>query len=146
MAEQTTSSIVINASPEEIMAVIADLERYPEWSAGMKSVEVLTVYDDADERPASARFSLDMSGIKDTYTLDYDWHGLESVTWTLGEGSVLKAMDGEYALHDNGDGTTTVDYALAVDVSIPMLGMMKRRAEKIIIDTALKGLKKRVEG
>ena len=36
-------------------------------------------------------------------------------------------------------------YRLAVDVSIPMIGMLKRKAEKVIIDTALKGLKKRVE-
>jgi ribosome-associated toxin RatA of RatAB toxin-antitoxin module len=146
MAEQTTSSIVIHAGPEEIMAVIADLERYPEWSTGVKNVEVLMVFDDADERPANARFSLDMSGIKDTYTLDYEWYGVEWVTWTLDQGSVLTEMDGVYRLTDNGDGTTTVDYALAVDVAIPMLGMMKRKAEKIIIDTALKGLKKRVEG
>ena len=30
-------------------------------------------------------------------------------------------------------------------MTIPMIGMMKRRIEKTIIDTALKGLKKRVE-
>jgi hypothetical protein len=29
---------------------------------------------------------------------------------------------------------------------MPLLGMMKRKAEKVIIDTALKELKKRVEG
>jgi len=39
-----------------------------------------------------------------------------------------------------------VTYRLAVDVKIPMLGMLKRKAEKVIIDTALKELKKRVEG
>jgi hypothetical protein len=38
-----------------------------------------------------------------------------------------------------------VTYRLRVDVSIPMIGMLKRRAEKVIIDTALKGLKQRVE-
>jgi hypothetical protein len=32
-----------------------------------------------------------------------------------------------------------------VDISIPMIGMFKRKAEKVIIDTALKDLKKRVE-
>jgi hypothetical protein len=58
----------------------------------------------------------------------------------------MKAMDGVYLLHDNGDGSTTVTYQLAVDVKIPMLGMIKRKAEKVIIDTALKELKKRVEG
>ena len=36
-------------------------------------------------------------------------------------------------------------YELTVDIAIPMLGLMKRKAEKIIIDTALKELKKRVE-
>ena len=33
----------------------------------------------------------------------------------------------------------------ALDVSIPLIGMLKRKGEKILIDTALKGLKKRVE-
>ena len=37
-------------------------------------------------------------------------------------------------------------YELAVDVRIPMIGMVRRKAEKRIIDTALKGLKQRVEG
>ncbi len=37
-------------------------------------------------------------------------------------------------------------YQLAVDLAIPMLGMFKRKAEKVIMDTALKELKKRVEG
>jgi hypothetical protein len=39
-----------------------------------------------------------------------------------------------------------VTYELAVAVRVPMPGMLKRRAEKIIIDTALKGLKTRAEG
>jgi hypothetical protein len=58
---------------------------------------------------------------------------------------MLKAMDGAYELDDRSDGTTEVTYRLAVDISIPMIGMLKRKAEKVIIDTALKGLKKRVE-
>ena len=40
---------------------------------------------------------------------------------------------------------TTVTYSLAVDLNIPMIGMLRRKAEKVIIDTALKGLKRRVE-
>ena len=63
------------------------------------------------------------------------------VSWTLTQGDMLKAMDGTYLLTDNGDGTTEVVYQLAVDVSIPMIGMIKRKAEKVIVDTALRGLK-----
>ena len=37
-------------------------------------------------------------------------------------------------------------YHLTVDVNLPMIGLFKRKAEKTIIDGALKNLKKRVEG
>jgi hypothetical protein len=90
-------------------------------------------------------FVLDVSPIKDEYTLAYEWDGYDAVTWTLVEGKMLKAMDGAYLLDDRGDGTTEVTYRLAVDISIPMIGMLKRKAEKVIIDAALKELKKRVE-
>jgi ribosome-associated toxin RatA of RatAB toxin-antitoxin module len=145
MADRTESSIVIDAAPGPIMEVIADLETYPEWTSGLREVEVLTVYEDTN-RPAEARFVIDSGGIKDEYTLEYEWDGDESVSWTLGAASMLKAMDGTYGLEDLGDGSTKVVYQLAVDVKIPMLGMIKRKAEKVIVDTALKGLKARVEG
>ena len=144
MADSTESSIVISAPPAQVMAVIADLASYPEWTDGMKSVEILANYEDG--KPADARFVVDAGAIKDTYSLEYDWADDDSsVSWKLTEGGMLKAMDGTYTLTDNGDGTTTVAYKLAVDVSIPMIGMIKRKAEKVIVDTALKGLKKRVE-
>jgi ribosome-associated toxin RatA of RatAB toxin-antitoxin module len=144
MADQTESSIVINASPAAIMDVIADLAAYPQWSDGIKEVTVLALYED-DSRPADARFNLSSGAIKDIYELEYDWDGDEKVSWTLTKGDMLTAMDGVYELTPNGDGSTTVHYRLAVDVKIPMIGMIKRKAEKVIVDTALKGLKKRVE-
>ena len=144
MADQTQSSIVIDASPAAIMTVIADLKSYPDWSDGIKEVTVLAVFED-DNRPADARFNLASGAIKDIYELEYDWDGDHKVSWTLTKGDMLTAMDGVYELTDNGNGTTTVDYRLSVDVKIPMIGMINRKAEKVIVDTALKGLKKRVE-
>ena len=142
MAEQTTSSIVIDAAPAAVMGVIADFEAYPSWAQGVKKAEPV----DADKRPEQVYFELDASPIKDAYTLAYDWDGDDGVSWSLVEGKMLKAMDGAYLLEDRGDGSTEVTYRLAVDISIPMIGMLKRKAEKVIIDTALKELKKRVEG
>jgi ribosome-associated toxin RatA of RatAB toxin-antitoxin module len=144
MADQTESSIIINAAPATIMDVIADLEAYPQWSDGINDVKVLSVFEE-DNRPADAHFSLVSGAIKDDYELEYDWDGDRKVSWTLTKGDMLTAMDGVYELTDNGDGTTTVNYRLAVNVKIPMIGMIKRKAEKVIVDTALKGLKKRVE-
>jgi len=144
MSESTESSIDIQAGPAAVMAVIADIASYPQWSDGIVSVQVLSRYED-DDRPADARFQVESGLIKDTYELEYDWDGDAAVSWKLTKGDLLKSMDGSYTLTDSGDGSTTVHYRLAVDVRIPMIGAMKRKVEKVIIDTALKGLKKRVE-
>ena len=143
MADQTTSSIVVDASPAEVMAVIADFPAYPSWATGVKTAEVLSELPGG--RAEQVFFTLDVAPIKDEYTLAYDWSGEDQVTWTLVEGKMLRALDGAYVLVDRGDGTTDVTYRLALDVSIPLIGMLKRKGEKILIDTALKGLKKRVE-
>lgn len=142
MAEQTTSSIVVNATPAEIMDVIADFEAYPTWADSMSETEVLST--DAAGRAEQVRFKMDAGPISDEYTLAYTWASNE-VRWNLVQAKMVKGMDGAYVLKDLGDGSTEVTYRLAVDVSIPMIGMLKRKAEKVIIDTALKGLKKRVE-
>jgi uncharacterized membrane protein len=144
MANATTSSIDIAAPAEQVMAVIADFESYPEWAEQVKSVEVLE--PGAVGRPARVRFTMDAGPIKDSYTLDYSWAGDDrAVSWTLVKGQMQKAQDGSYTLSKALGGGTTVTYSLAVDLNIPMIGMLRRKAEKVIIDTALKGLKRRVE-
>jgi ribosome-associated toxin RatA of RatAB toxin-antitoxin module len=143
VADEASSSITIAAAPGDIMTVIADVAAYPQWSTGIKSATV----DEpaADGRPAKATFVLDAGVIKDTYTLAYTWSGDDHVAWTLVEGgAMLKSQTGSYTLKADGK-QTQVEYRLAVELKVPMLGMFKRKAEKVIIDTALKGLKKRVE-
>ena len=142
MADQATSSISISAPKSDVMAVIADFKAYPEWSGQIKAVNVDET--GADGRASKVTFTLDAGVIKDDYTLAYTWHGDDRVDWTLVKSRALKSQVGSYILSESG-GTTDVTYQLAVDLNIPMLGMFKRKAEKVIIDTALKGLKKRVE-
>jgi hypothetical protein len=57
---------------------------------------------------------------------------------------LLKSLDGAYKLAPKGSGTD-VTYELSVDLMIPMIGLLKRKAERRLTDTALKDLKKRVE-
>jgi len=124
------------------MGVIADFGAYPEWATGIRSAEVLAT--GPDDRPERVRFGLDASVIKDSYVLAYHWDGDASVRWQLAEaGSVVTEMSGEYQLAEDAKGTE-VRYELAVGTRVP-LGLLKRRAERTIIETALKGLKTRAE-
>jgi ribosome-associated toxin RatA of RatAB toxin-antitoxin module len=142
MADTTTSSIVIGMPRKDVMAVIADFAAYPKWATGVRGADVLS---SADGRAATVRFTLDAGVIKDTYVLGYDWDGDARVRWNLTEpGSMISEMSGGYELADRGD-HTEVTYELTVGIKIPLLGMLKRRGEKMIIDTALKGLKSRAE-
>jgi carbon monoxide dehydrogenase subunit G len=143
MADQSTQSITIDAPPAAIMAVIADFAAYPKWAGSVKSAEVLS--SGPDGRAAQVKFQLDAGPVKDEYVLEYDWTGDERVDWHLVRASMQRSQQGSYVLVPRG-GSTEVTYHLAVDLVIPMLGMLKRKAEKVIMDTALKELKKRVEG
>jgi ribosome-associated toxin RatA of RatAB toxin-antitoxin module len=140
---RTTSDIVIDAPADRIMDVIADFGSYPAWATGVKAAEVVA---SDDGRAQQVHFILDATPIRDEYDLGYTWDGDRSVSWSLTEkGAMLTSMDGAYVLEPVDGAQTRVTYQLAVDVSIPLLGMLKRKAEKVIIDTALKGLKKQVE-
>jgi ribosome-associated toxin RatA of RatAB toxin-antitoxin module len=142
MADQSTQSITVNAAPDAVMAVIADFAAYPQWAGSVKSAVVLDA--GADGRAEHVAFKIDAGAIRDEYELAYTWDGDRQVSWTLVKGQMQKAQRGSYALVARG-GATEVTYSLTVDLSIPMLGMLKRKAEKVIMDTALKELKKRVE-
>jgi hypothetical protein len=144
MADKTSSSMTIDVRRPVIMAVIADFAAYPQWASGVRSAEV--VLSGPDGRPAHVRFTLEAGIIKDKYLLGYTWRDDDEVRWELVErGSMISEMSGAYLLQDEPSGGTNVTYELAVGLAVPMIGMMKRRAEKTIIDTALKGLRSRAK-
>ena len=143
MADQTTQSITVDAPAEQVMAVIADFPSYPEWVDAVKSTEVLET--GTDGRARQVRFVLDAGMVRDTYELRYDWSAdSRRVSWELVKGQIQRSQEGSYSLRER-DGRTEVTYALTVDLNIPMIGMFKRKAQKVITDTALTELKRRVE-
>ena len=144
MADRTEGSIAIRATPAKIMSVIVDFDAYPEW-AGVKTAEVLSEFDDGS--PAEVRMSISQMGVDATYTLSYEYYEDEGgLTWTTLEASgAVKSIEGEYVLEPGSGGDTEVTYRLALELGISLPGFMKRRAEKQVINTALGGLKKRVE-
>ena len=145
MADTSTQSIQVHAPLDRVATVISDFPRYPQWAEAMKRVEVLEEYEDG--YAYRVRFVIDAGVMADDYTLEYAYaEDLSHIEWHLVEPSkTQKSQNGSYDLVEGPDGTTTVTYTLEVELSIGMLGMFRRKAEKMIMDTALKQLKQRVE-
>lgn len=143
MADRATERMTIAAPPERVYAVAADLESYCEWVSDLKSVEILD--RDGDGRPLLVRFRAAAMGQSTSYTLRYDWtaapHG---ISWVLEQGDIMRKLDGEYRF-EPGEGGTDVTYHLEVDLKVPLVGFIKRRAESRILHTALRELKARAE-
>jgi ribosome-associated toxin RatA of RatAB toxin-antitoxin module len=144
VADKTTQTIYVDADPRTVMDVIADIGSYPEWVSEYTEAEILEA--DPQGYPMVARLVLEAAVLRDTMVLGYDWApDRSSVRWSLVSSTLLKALDGAYTLSPNGTGTD-VTYALSVDLMVPMIGLLKRKAERRLTETALKDLKKRVEG
>ncbi|AVM01017.1 cyclase [Gordonia iterans] len=145
MADHTERSIVVGADVDAIMDVIADFDNYPSWVTAAREVTVLETGPDG--RAAKVRFELDAGVLTDTYVLDYQWAADgTAVSWQLESSDLQRDQRGSYRLSQQVPGSTKVTYTLTVDLKIPMISQLKRRAEKAITDAALTDLKKRVEG
>lgn len=143
MAERTDGSTEIEATPAEVMAVITDFDRYPDW-AGVKSATVRA--RDEEGRPSEVAMEVSQMGVEAAYTLAYTYaQDGAGLSWTTLEASgVIKDIAGEYGLEATDEGTS-VTYRLTLELTIALPGFLRKQAEKQVISTALGGLKKQVE-
>lgn len=141
MAVSVQSVITIEAGIPEIMAVLADVETLVDWSDAHRAVEVREA--DEDGWPILVWERISQAGITDEMVVKYEWYDGE-VSWSLVESGAMKAQNARYQLTDNGDGTTHVVFDLEVDLKIKIPGMLVKKAQKGIADTATKGLRKEV--
>ena len=144
MGDSVKEQATIAAPAEEILAVLSDIEAYPQWATGLK--EATVVSRDSDGHVLMARFRAAGFGYSTQYTLGYDHSVPGRLAWHQVAGDVTRKLDGHYDLVDNGDGTTDVAYELEVALIVPVPGFVKRRTAHAISHTALPALKARVEG
>lgn len=142
MVEGTVQKVEINAAPQHVYEVALDLEAYTEWADGVKSVAVTS--EDEYGRPATADFVIDGMVKEISYTLNYDYGYDNGFAWSAIPNSDLKSLEGHYEFNEI-DGGCEVVYALKVDPAFTVPGFLRRQAEKQIVGTALRGLKKRAE-
>lgn len=142
MAEGTFSTLEIDAPAEELYDVAADVAAYPEWASGVKEVEVLDL--DAEGRVDRARFVLEGFVKEIEYVLKYTHDRPNTLSWVAEESDDLKMLEGSYQFSPTENGSTEVVYSLTVEPKFIIPGFIKRQAEKQIVTTALRGLRKRV--
>lgn len=142
MAEGTFSTLEIDATPEQLYDVAADVAAYPEWASGVKEVEVLDV--DSEGRVDRARFVLEGFVKEIEYVLKYTHDRPNVLSWVAEESNDLEMLEGSYQFEATEDASTEVVYSLTVEPKFIVPGFIKRQAEKQIVTTALRGLRKRV--
>jgi ribosome-associated toxin RatA of RatAB toxin-antitoxin module len=140
MATSESREVTIEATPEEILDVIADVESTPTWSPQYQSAEVMEAYDDG--RPRRVKMKIKTAGISDEQVVDYTW-AADIVSWTLVSAGQLKAQDASYTLTPDGD-KTKVKFDITIDLSIPLPGFVLKRAMKGAMETATDGLRQQV--
>ncbi|KUI43448.1 cyclase [Mycobacterium sp. IS-1590] len=140
MAVTETRDVVIEATPQEILEVLTDLESLTEWSSAHQKVEVLERDDEG--RPSKSRQVVKIVGVTDEQILNYTIHD-DGVSWTLERSKQQRAQQGRYTLTPDGD-TTKVHFELMVDPLVPLPGFLIKKGAKGLMETATDGLRKRV--
>ncbi|HZP30056.1 MAG TPA: SRPBCC family protein [Acidimicrobiia bacterium] len=143
MPEQAHEHIFVAAPVRRCFDVATDFERYPQWARDVKQIDVLG--RDEEGRGKTVEFRVAGLGRSIRYVLEYDYtEAVGAFSWHLLEGDVLRRLDGRYGFEAE-EGGTRVTYDLAVEIAIPMPGLIKRRAAGMIMGTALRELKREVE-
>ncbi len=141
--ERTVRSIETSAAPEEVFAIACDIASYPNWASAVKEVEVLE--EGSDGLPARVRMHVDIMIRQISYELSYTWDAPTSFEWTADPNDDLKALDGRYEFKELEEGGTEIVYALRVEPAFSLPGFLRKQAERQIVGTALRELKKQAE-
>lgn len=143
MSEGTVQNIDISAPIQLVYDVAADLSLYPDWAQSVKAVDVLETDDDG--LPNRASFRVDAMLKEINYELVYEHEVPNLMSWTAVPGPDIEAMKGSYEFTATDDGGTSVVYALQVETTLVIPGFLRKQAEKTLVSTALRGLKRRAE-
>jgi len=143
MTETANERIRIEAPSSRCWDVAIDFESYPEWVRDVKEAKILET--DAEGRGKKVEFRAAALGKSIRYVLEYDFtEAPAAFSWQFVEGDMLRRLDGTYRFEPDGD-STRVHYDLAVELAVPLPGLLKRRAAGLIMGGALKELKRQVE-
>ncbi len=143
MTDTASERIRIDAPADRCFDVAVDYESYPEWLRDVKEAKILE--SDDEGRGLRVEYRAAALGKSIRYVLAYDYAAAPgSFSWQFVEGDMLRASTAP-TVRVRGPALTRVQYDLAVELAMPLPGLVKRRAAGLIMGSALKELKKQVE-
>ena len=135
---------VLEASPEQLWAIIGGVADYPEWNSFFSSVDVRE--NDEQGRVALAACRHDASVMVLKTELRFEYVDGISVT-ASGKGNDLRSMIGSFAL-EAASGATAVTHVLHVEpglkLGLLLRGPVEDRVRQSLLNRAFAGLRERV--
>jgi Polyketide cyclase / dehydrase and lipid transport len=129
-----------DASPHDVLAVLADVEAYPLWSDIHESVTVVDRHPSGQPHHVSA--VVKVLGIRGRQSLEFHW-GSDWMNWDATESTRERAGHAEYTLVRELD-RTRVRLDLTVEPTTPLPEFLLRRGADKVMAALTEGLRKRV--
>ncbi|KAX85524.1 hypothetical protein AP47_00272 [Mycobacterium tuberculosis H2754] len=137
-----SKTVEVTADAASIMAIVADIERYPEWNEGVKGAWVLARYDDG--RPSQVRLDTAVQGIEGTYIYAVYYPGENQIQTVMQQGELFAKQEQLFSVVATGAASLlTVD--MDVQVTMPVPEPMVKMLLNNVLEHLAENLKQRAE-
>jgi len=137
-----SKTVEVSSDAASVMAIVADFERYPEWSDGVNGCWVLARYDDG--RPSQLRLDAAYQGFEGTYIQAVYYPGPNQIQTVMQQGELFKKQEQLFSVVEMGASsllTVDIDIETSMPVPAPMVKMLLDNA----LDHLAENLKQRAE-
>lgn len=137
-----SKTVEVSSEAASVMAIVADFERYPEWSDGVNGCWVLARYDDG--RPSQLRLDAAYQGFEGTYIQAVYYPGPNQIQTVMQQGELFKKQEQLFSVVEMGASSLlTVD--IDVELSLPVPAPMVKSLLNNVLDHLADNLKQRAE-
>ncbi len=137
-----SKTVEVDANAPAVMAIVADFERYPEWSDGVTGCWVLARYDDG--RPSQLRLDAAYQGFEGVYIQAVYYPGPNQIQTVMQQGELFKKQEQLFSVVEMGAASLlTVD--IDVEPSMPVPAPLVKSMLNNVLDHLADNLKQRAE-